>query len=148
LLILSSTTLRWRTGYASSRQLVRDTTPDFKKEHASIPLCIHGKKIPHFASRLQQPPMWRSLGREAQLSSPRPYPTKLTKHAIYSRPRQAPPHNPILLPLLRVVPIPDEQAPVRDRPLQCREEAVRHDPQDYAYRQIPRASQGRRYRFR
>lgn len=73
-------------------------------------------------------------------TNPRP---KLTDHLPHSRPRQASPHPAVLFPLLRLVPVPHEQASVRNRPLQCRQEAVRHHPQDPADRQVPRAPEGR-----
>lgn len=57
----------------------------------------------------------------------------------HSRPRQAPPHAPILLALLRLVPIPDQPPRLRHRALRDGQEAVRARAQADAGRQVRRA---------
>ena len=47
---------------------------------------------------------------------------------LNSRPRQSPPPCPILLPLLRMVPLPDQQSRECHPPLRCPEEAAKPRP--------------------
>lgn len=60
-----------------------------------------------------------------------------------SRPRQSTPPPPILLPLLRLVPVPHQQPVLGHCPVRCHQEAVRPQPQDPAARQGRRAPEGR-----
>lgn len=111
---LSSTTRRWRTTSASSPLPVRPA-PSF--------LPPHPNRSP---------------------THPLPSPLlKLTPTlSSNSRPRQTPPHAPILLPLLRLVPAAHERAPQLHRPLRRHQEAVRPESEVVAGGQECGALQG------
>lgn len=64
-------------------------------------------------------------------------------HKQNSRQRQSPPHNPILRPLLLLVPLPHQQPNLRHRALGRHQKTIRPHPQNPTLRQIRRTHQSR-----
>src|SRR5947207_3803566 len=67
---------------------------------------------------------------------------KLTRSRKSSRSRQAPPNNPILLPLLRLVPVSNQPPCLRDRTIRCAQETASSCTKSHEGGQVCRTFQG------